>query len=163
RRHVVVGARRGRTPNTDEWRHGAHQPDGDSRCDSGPRHGLRDRRRPARRAHCLGHEEPRRVELGHCLAREDPEAYESAGRGGATGADCVDLDIGHGQSQYDLTVAVDPGNPNNVLIGGNLCGARSIDGGATWQIVSDWLAFGEASNVDGMGYVHADWHASLVT
>ena len=56
----------------------------------------------------------------------------------------MNLDIGHGQSQYDLAIAVDPGNPNNLLIGGNLCGARSIDGGATWQIASDWLAFGGA-------------------
>jgi photosystem II stability/assembly factor-like uncharacterized protein len=80
---------------------------------------------------------------------------------GATGADCMSLDIGHGQSQYDLAVAVDPGNPNNVLIGGNLCGARTIDGGATWQIASDWLAFG--SGEGSLPYVHADWHNGLVT
>jgi hypothetical protein len=80
---------------------------------------------------------------------------------GATGADCMTLDIGHGQSQYDLTVSVDPGNPNNVLIGGNLCGARTIDGGATWQMVADWLAFGGAEGP--LSYVHADWHHSIVT
>ncbi|HEU4728626.1 MAG TPA: hypothetical protein VFT22_12070 [Kofleriaceae bacterium] len=80
---------------------------------------------------------------------------------GATGADCLSLDIGHGQSQYDLAISVDPGNPNSVLIGGNLCGARTIDGGATWQIVSDWLAFGGAEGT--LPYVHADWHSSLVT
>jgi hypothetical protein len=80
---------------------------------------------------------------------------------GATGSDCMNLDIGHGQSQYDLTVAVDPGNTNNLLIGGNLCGARSIDGGATWQIVSDWLAFGGPEG--NLPYVHADWHNSLIT
>jgi hypothetical protein len=80
---------------------------------------------------------------------------------GATGSDCLTLDIGHGQSEYDLTVSVDPGNPNNLLIGGNLCGARSIDGGASWQIVSDWLAFGGAEGT--LPYVHADWHSSLVT
>ena len=79
---------------------------------------------------------------------------------GATGADCMNLDIGHGQSQYDLTIAVDPGNTNNLLIGGNLCGARSIDGGATWQIVSDWLAFGGAEG--NLPYVHADWHNSQI-
>jgi hypothetical protein len=80
---------------------------------------------------------------------------------GATGADCMTMDIGHGQSQYDLAIAVDPGNPNSVLIGGNLCGARTIDGGATWQIVSDWLAFGGAEG--SLPYVHADWHNALVT
>ncbi|HEV7557413.1 MAG TPA: hypothetical protein VGO00_18225 [Kofleriaceae bacterium] len=80
---------------------------------------------------------------------------------GATGSDCLTLDIGHGQSQYDLTIAVDPGNPNSVLIGGNLCGARTVDGGVSWQMVSDWLAFGAADGA--LPYVHADWHATLVT
>jgi photosystem II stability/assembly factor-like uncharacterized protein len=80
---------------------------------------------------------------------------------GATGTDCMTMDLGHGQSQYDLTIAVDPGNPNNVLAGGNLCGARSIDGGATWQIISDWLAFGGAEGP--LPYVHADWHATQIT
>ncbi len=79
---------------------------------------------------------------------------------GAIGNDCLSLDIGHGQSQYDLAVAVDPGNPSNVMIGGNLCGARSVDGGATWQIASDWLAFGGPEGA--LPYVHADWHNSLV-
>ncbi|HEX8108056.1 MAG TPA: hypothetical protein VF516_10040 [Kofleriaceae bacterium] len=79
---------------------------------------------------------------------------------GATGGDCLNLDIGHGQSQYDLAVAVDPGNPNNVMIGGNLCGARTVDGGTTWQIASDWLAFG--GDEGSLPYVHADWHNSHI-
>jgi hypothetical protein len=80
---------------------------------------------------------------------------------GATNTDCLTMDIGHGQSQYDLAVSVDPGNPNSVIIGGNLCGARSVDGGATWQMVSDWLAFGGTEGP--LGYVHADWHNTLIT
>jgi hypothetical protein len=80
---------------------------------------------------------------------------------GATGSDCLTMDIGHGQSQYDLAIAVDPGNPNNVLIGGNLCGARTVDGGTSWQMVSDWLAFGGDEGT--LPYVHADWHTGLVT
>jgi hypothetical protein len=80
---------------------------------------------------------------------------------GATGGDCLNLDIGHGQSSYDLTIAVDPGNPNSVVIGGNLCGARTVDGGATWQIASNWLGFGGAEGP--LPYVHADWHATLIT
>jgi hypothetical protein len=80
---------------------------------------------------------------------------------GATGSDCLTMDIGHGQSQYDLAIAVDPGNPNNVLIGGNLCGARTNNGGTTWQMASDWLAFGGAEGP--LPYVHADWHYALVT
>jgi hypothetical protein len=80
---------------------------------------------------------------------------------GATGGDCLDMNIGHGQSQYDLAIAVDPGNPDNVFIGGNLCGARSNNGGITWQMMSDWLAFGGAEGT--LPYVHADWHTALVT
>ena len=79
---------------------------------------------------------------------------------GATNSDCLTLDIGHGQSQYDLAIAVDPGNPDNVMIGGNLCGARTVNGGTTWQISSDWLAFGGAEGP--LPYVHADWHNSQV-
>src|SRR5262249_12425933 len=75
---------------------------------------------------------------------------------GATGTDCLTMDIGHGQSQYDLAIAVDPGNRDSVVIGGNLCGARTIDGGATWQMVANWLAFG--GDEGPLGYVHADWH-----
>src|ERR1044071_1924139 len=77
-----------------------------------------------------------------------------------TRTDCLTLDIGHGQSQYDLAIAVDPGNPDNVMIGGNLCGARTINGGTTWQISSNWLAFGGPEGP--LPYVHADWHNSQV-
>ncbi|HWO24121.1 MAG TPA: hypothetical protein VNO30_35505 [Kofleriaceae bacterium] len=79
-----------------------------------------------------------------------------------TNTNCRDMNIGHGQSNYDLTITVDPGNPNNVLVGGNLCGARTIDGGATWNLVGHWLARGNATE-GPLPYVHADWHASLVT
>ncbi|HEX3766541.1 MAG TPA: hypothetical protein VHW23_47935 [Kofleriaceae bacterium] len=76
--------------------------------------------------------------------------------------DCQSLDVGHTQSTYDLAISVDPGNANNILIGGNLCGARSVDGGVTWQLASHWL--GEGFGVEGqLPYVHADWHASQVT
>jgi len=80
---------------------------------------------------------------------------------GAFGNDCLTMDIGHGQSQYDLAISVDPADPNNVMIGGNLCGARTVDGGATWQMSAHWLAFGGAEGP--LSYAHADWHHSLVT
>src|SRR5262249_37493519 len=47
------------------------------------------------------------------------------------------------------------------LLGGNLCGVRSLDGGATWSNVSHWLPGTGGGNVQGGGtlpYVHADWH-----
>jgi hypothetical protein len=79
-----------------------------------------------------------------------------------TNTNCRDMNIGHGQSHYDLTITVDPGNANNVLVGGNLCGARTIDGGATWQLAAHWLARG--NDTEGpLPYVHADWHTTLVT
>jgi hypothetical protein len=80
--------------------------------------------------------------------------------GGA--GDCPTLDLGHVQSYYNLAVAVDPGNPNRAIMGGNLCSVRTIDGGATWQNTSHWLpSSGQGDTADGagsLGYVHADWH-----
>ncbi len=86
-------------------------------------------------------------------------------------ADCSNMNIAHGQAWYNLAIAVDPGNSNNAIQGGNLCAVRTIDGGATWQAVSDWLPlpnfglFGiPQGNTDSafsvyLPYVHADWHA----
>nr|HEX4319091.1 hypothetical protein [Kofleriaceae bacterium] len=76
-------------------------------------------------------------------------------------SDCPDFDIANGQAWYDLEVLVDPTNADHVLVGGSLCGARTLDGTGktpTWELVSDWLPEGETS--DGvLPYVHADWHA----
>jgi hypothetical protein len=79
------------------------------------------------------------------------------------GADCRNMNLGHVQSWYNLTVAVDPGNPNRALFGGDLCGAITKDGGATFQAASHWLPQGGGGfTADGfLPYVHADWHASL--
>lgn len=80
---------------------------------------------------------------------------------------CRTLDLGHNQSWYDLGVAVDPGNPDRAIMGGNLCGARTIDGGQTWQLAAYWLpSSGSGDTQDGAGalpYVHADWHTALVS
>jgi hypothetical protein len=78
---------------------------------------------------------------------------------------CADLDVGHGQSWYNQAIVVDPLNPNNVLVGGNLCGMRTLNGLSdtpTWENVSHWLpgtGFGETAN-GRLSYVHADWHAA---
>ena len=55
----------------------------------------------------------------------------SVARNPTTSGDCDTLDLTHGQAWYNLAIGVDPGNGNNVLVGGNLCSARSTDGGAT--------------------------------
>ena len=70
----------------------------------------------------------------------------------ATG--CPDMNVAHGQAWYNLAIAVDPTDANHLLVGGNLCGVRSLDGGATWSNVSHWLP--RAGNT--LPYVHADWH-----
>jgi len=79
------------------------------------------------------------------------------------GSGCQTMNLGHVQSWYNLTVAVDPGNPNRAIFGGDLCSAITRDGGATFQAASHWLPqSGLGFNADGfLPYVHADWHASL--
>jgi hypothetical protein len=80
-----------------------------------------------------------------------------------TGSACRRVDVGNGQAWYNQGLAVDPIDPNNVLIGGNLCGARSRDGGQTWENVSHWLPHAGGDTGDGrLAYVHADWHAGAI-
>src|SRR5205823_6327259 len=76
---------------------------------------------------------------------------------------CRTMNLGHVQSWYNLTVAVDPGNPDRAIFGGDLCSAITTDGGATFQASSHWLPqSGLGFNADGfLPYVHADWHATL--
>ena len=78
---------------------------------------------------------------------------------------CRTTDMGQGQSWYDLAIGVDPADANRVLIGGSLCGARTIDGGATWQLVAHWLPQGGSGyTAEGfLPYVHADWHTATIT
>ncbi len=87
-------------------------------------------------------------------------AYDTTGMGGATKAPNLFgwMDGGvsgfipdeGGQGTYDLTLAVDPTNPDFIYSGGvNMWG--SDDGGLTWDLVSFW--------VKTFGYsVHADQH-----
>lgn len=72
---------------------------------------------------------------------------------------CVDLNVAHDQAWYNLAIAVDPTNDSHVLQGGNLCGVRSNDGGATWDNVSIWLPANGDVGGTTLPYVHADWHA----
>ena len=68
-------------------------------------------------------------------------------------------DFSRGQAWYNLIAAVDPSNPNSVIVGGiNL--HRSTNGGTSWSQISKW------SNNPNMGtqpysLVHADQHNIL--
>ena len=79
--------------------------------------------------------------------------------------DCTNMNLGHGQSYYDLAIAVDPGNPDQVIAAGNLCSVRTRDGGATWENTSHWLPTGGAGTTarGPLPYAHADWHTALVS
>jgi photosystem II stability/assembly factor-like uncharacterized protein len=63
------------------------------------------------------------------------------------------------QAFYNHMVLVDPADParNTVYIGGQLSSAKTTDGGATWRVVSNWLA------QFGLPYVHADFHAAAAS
>jgi photosystem II stability/assembly factor-like uncharacterized protein len=70
---------------------------------------------------------------------------------------CPDMDVGHGQSFYNLAVAVNPTNSDQVILGGNFCGVRSLSGGSgasPWDNIAHWLPTATAP----LPYVHADWH-----
>ena len=56
----------------------------------------------------------------------------------------------NGQAWYDLSVRINPANPNECIIGAIDC-ARTVDGGDTWQRISAWVG------TSGQ-YVHADQH-----
>ncbi len=79
-------------------------------------------------------------------------------------SDCADLDMGHDQTWYNQAIIGDPSNPDRVIVGGNLCGARTLNGTSAspvWELVSHWLPIssGAVTSFGRLRYVHADWHA----
>ncbi|MCE9572672.1 MAG: hypothetical protein K8W52_05905 [Deltaproteobacteria bacterium] len=78
---------------------------------------------------------------------------------------CLSIDVGHGQTWYNQAIVVDPTDADHVLVGGNLCGMRTLNGTAdapVWENVSHWLpgpGYGETAN-GRLPYVHADWHTA---
>ena len=70
--------------------------------------------------------------------------------------DQPDMNIMQDQAFYNQMVLVDPTDTtrNTVYIGGQLSSAKSTDGGATWRVISNWLAQFR------LPYVHADFHAA---
>jgi len=70
--------------------------------------------------------------------------------------DQPDMNLMGGQAYYNQLILVNPSDParNTVYLGGQLASARTKDGGATWTLISDWLAQSD------LPYVHADFHAA---
>ena len=66
------------------------------------------------------------------------------------------MDIMYDQPTYNQMLLVDPSDAsrNTVYIGGQFSSAKTTNGGATWRVVSAWLA------QNGLPYVHADFHAA---
>lgn len=59
-------------------------------------------------------------------------------------------DMSRGQGQYDLALAINPTNPNEIYVGGvNIWKSPSL--GSTWQLVAHWYG-------DNAPQVHADIH-----
>jgi hypothetical protein len=84
-------------------------------------------------------------------------------------SDCGDTDAGHGQTWYNQAIVVDPNDADHVIVGGNLCGLRTMNGTSaspTWENVSFWLPSADPNNLWGntangvLPYVHADWHTA---
>src|SRR5207248_1903092 len=78
--------------------------------------------------------------------------------------DCGTVDSAHGQAYYNLAIAVDPDDDNHVIVGGNLCGMRTLAGkmgSPVWENISHWLPSGGSGDTSAgrLDYVHADWHA----
>ena len=62
-------------------------------------------------------------------------------------------DLSSGQAWYNMALAVDPANDQNVVAGGLNC-YRTTDGGTTWTQVSTWVG-------PSLSYVHADQQTAV--
>ncbi len=79
------------------------------------------------------------------------------------GQGCTTVNVGHVQSWYNLTVAVDPQNVNRAIFGGDFCSIVTTNGGANYANASNWLPQSGLgfTSFGFLPYVHADWHTSL--
>ncbi|MEO7044729.1 MAG: sialidase family protein, partial [Ferruginibacter sp.] len=93
-------------------------------------------------------------------AYQTPQIYKSADGGdnwtatvtsppAASGTN----DLSSGQAWYNMAIAVDPADDQNVLAGGLNC-YRTIDGGLTWTQISTWVGTSKS-------YVHADQQTAV--
>jgi photosystem II stability/assembly factor-like uncharacterized protein len=58
----------------------------------------------------------------------------------------------NGQAWYDMCIAIDPSNPEHVIVGG-INNYSSDNGGITWALATQWY-----SSMPGIATVHADKH-----
>ena len=83
----------------------------------------------------------------------------STGKPTNPNADQPDLDVLHAQAWYNQALLADPEDPDTVFVGGDLALVRSMDGGLTWSVISDWLPVPQGIT---QPYVHADFHSLAV-
>ncbi|MDP1831211.1 MAG: proprotein convertase P-domain-containing protein [Geothrix sp.] len=71
-------------------------------------------------------------------------------------ADNPTMDLMDGQPWYNHMILVDPSDAarNTVYLGGQLGSAKTVNGGSTWTLTSNWLA------QYGLPYIHADFHCA---
>ncbi|MGZ4048513.1 MAG: T9SS type A sorting domain-containing protein, partial [Bacteroidia bacterium] len=62
-------------------------------------------------------------------------------------------DLSSGQAWYNMALAVDPANGQNVIAGGLNC-YRTTDGGAIWTQISTWVG-------SSLSYIHADQQTAV--
>lgn len=84
-------------------------------------------------------------------------SYILLANGSKCGLQPAEWDNVHGQGAYNLTIAVDPVNPDRVWVGG-IDLFRSDDGGRNWGLASYWWGFAAGSTPATPSYVHADQH-----
>ncbi len=94
-----------------------------------------------------------------CVSNQVPAIYKSIDGGanwtslGAPPASYSVSTFANGQAWYDLAVAINPGNPEECIIGG-LDNMKTTNGGSTWTRITQWVG-------SSINYVHADQHTSI--
>ena len=74
-------------------------------------------------------------------------------------AETATVDVMDTQPWYNHMLLVDPTDAgrNTVYIGGQLTSAKTVNGGASWTLISNWLA------QFSLPYIHADFHCAAFT
>ncbi len=71
-------------------------------------------------------------------------------------ADNTTMDLMHDQAWYNHMILVDPTDAarNTVYLGGNYSSAKTVNGGSTWTLTTNWLS------QYSLPYAHADFHCA---